>query len=253
MKQNNLPPSSLIVDLQVAASLLTRVPVGACSDPRDLSRSAWAWPLIGLAGGALAGLIGASLLTLTGSAHMAAFVALVVLIVLTGALHEDGLADSVDGLVGGKDRQACLHIMKDSQIGAFGSTALVMSLLGRWVGITMIDSPGSMILALAVVGAVSRAVMVAVAHLVPLARPDGLSAAVGTPSRAMTLIAILIALAASLALGVAGLAALIAASVITIPICQFAKSRIGGQTGDIIGATQQCSEVAALLVIGTML
>ena len=253
MKQKNWPRLSLVADLQVAASLLTRIPVGTCSDPRDLSRSAWAWPMIGLAVGTMAGLVGGSTLALTGSANMAAFVALIVLVVLTGALHEDGLADSVDGLVGGKDRHACLRIMKDSQIGAFGTTALVMALLGRWIGITMIDSPGSMILSLAVIGAVSRTVMVAVAHLVPLARPDGLSATVGTPSRAVTVAAILIALAASLALGVAGVAALIAAIVVTVPICQFAKSRIGGQTGDIIGATQQCSEMAALLVIGTIL
>ena len=253
MKPRDGTASSLIADLRVATTLLTRLPVGACRDPHDLSRSAWAWPIIGLALGTVAGVVGASILALTGSRDIAAIMALLVLIMLTGALHEDGLADSVDGLVGGQDRQACLRIMKDSQIGAFGTTALVMCLLGRWVGIGVIDSPGAMILCLAVIGAMSRAVMVVVAHTVPAARAEGLSASLGRPSRAVTLAAILIALAAGLALGAAGLAAFIAACAITIPICRLARTRLGGQTGDVIGATQQVSEVTALLVIGTML
>lgn len=237
-------------DIWVAFSLLTRLPV-----PVDHTRAgergaaaAWAYPLVGVALGALAGLLAAIALWLGAPTGMAAALALATLAITTGGMHEDGLADFADAM-GGNTREQRLEIMKDSHIGAFGAIALTLALLARWSGIAPL-SEWEMILDLAAVGAVSRAGMVVTMAELRNARKSGLSAATGRPTQGTLLMALGIALLATLLLtGFGGLYLFVIGLAGTLPILWLAERTLGGQTGDVLGAAQQCAEIAALAAL----
>src|SRR5271168_821970 len=100
--------------------LLTRLPVGR-SGGSDLARTVWAFPVVGLVVGLLGGLVYWALARLGVPAFLAASWAFVAILLVTGAFHEDGLADTVDGFGGGRTRERKLEIMRDSRIGAYGA------------------------------------------------------------------------------------------------------------------------------------
>ena len=204
--------------------------------------------MIAAAGGALAGL------ALLGVAPgVAAAMALGALLLLTGALHEDGLADAADGLGGGRTAERALEIMADSRIGAFGAAALTVSLLTRWSALSALAvvDPVAAGAALAVAGAVSRSVMAVGLAAWPSARQGGLSDAQGRAPEWAAATALAIGAMASVGLGlfavglVAGAAwiAAVAAGALTL---LYAARRLGGQTGDVLGAAQQLAEIAFL-------
>lgn len=243
------------VDLAIALSLLSRVPVPldhAAAGART-AQAAWAYPLVGAALAALAGGIGWGLSTLGLPPGPVAGLVIAVQILLTGALHEDGLADSADGLWGGWDKARRLEIMRDSRIGAYGVLALGLGVLLRWsclAALLSLGGPGAMLAALVAAGAVSRAAMVAVMASLPFAREDGLSHSVGRVPRWAAIGAGLIMVGiAGIALGPAALFAVIAGLLSAEAARRLAFRRIGGQTGDILGATQQLAEIACLLVL----
>lgn len=182
---------------------------------------------------------------------------LLALIVATGALHEDGFADTIDGLFGGSTPDRRLAIMRDSRIGTFGTLALILSVFLRIACLVAIlaVSPRLAAASLLAAAAVSRT-----AGLLPLAclrpaRPDGLGASVAMPERFAMQGAFVVA-AATLALPVlAGLSiprAIVAGALavcgafVVVPL---ARAKIGGQTGDIAGASQQLAEMTFLLVL----
>ena len=237
-------------DIRVAFSLLTRLPVPvdhARAGERG-ARAAWAYPLVGTALGALAGMLAAIALWLGAPAGMAAALALATLATATGGMHEDGLADFADAM-GGQTREQRLEIMKDSHIGAFGAIALTLALLARWSGIVPL-SGWDMILDLAAVGTISRAGMVVAMAELRNARKTGLSAATGRPTQGTLLMALGIALAATLALtGFGGLYLFVIGLAGTLPVLWLAERTLGGQTGDVLGAAQQCAEIAALAAL----
>jgi adenosylcobinamide-GDP ribazoletransferase len=185
---------------------------------------------------------------------VAAALALAVLAMVTGALHEDGLADTVDGFWGGRDRDRRLSIMKDSRIGSYGALALILSVLLRWSALAALFGGGAGLLALMAVGALSRASMAGVMALLPFARPGGLAAGTGHPPILAVLtgggLALLLALAS---VGPAALAAALAALVAAAAVGALAWHRIGGQTGDVLGAAQQAAEMAGLVVLAALL
>lgn len=237
-------------DLASACALLTRLPVPAHA-PRGAA-AAWAWPVAGAAVGALAGALGAGALAAGLPAGAAAALVLAAAAALTGALHEDGLADSFDGLWGGRSPAARLAIMKDSRVGSFGVLALVVVTLLRWSALAALASAagGGLIAAAAAAGALSRAPMAAVMAALPNARGSGLSAATGRPAPRTAALAALAALAlAAACTGAAALPAALAAAAAALWIATAARARIGGQTGDILGCTQQLAEAAALLAL----
>ena len=126
MPQTDLPA---LADIPAALRLLTRLPLpGAGGPPRP--SAAWAWPLAGLIVGTLAAGIGIAALPL--GAGIAAACAMGAQAMLTGAMHEDGLADCADGFWGGWTRERRLAIMKDSAIGTYGTMALLITGLIRW-------------------------------------------------------------------------------------------------------------------------
>jgi adenosylcobinamide-GDP ribazoletransferase len=237
----------LLPDLWSGFALLSRLPVpdhhGTGAD------SAWAWPLVGAALGGIAALVAGVALWLGFTPGVAAGLVLTLGALMTGGLHEDGLSDTADGLFGGWTRERRLEIMKDSRVGSYGVLALVLITLIRWSALTAILAGGSPWVLVAV-GAISRAPMAVVMSALPNARDTGLSHATGRPSGTVALAGL--ALAVGIALVFAGwsmVTMLVLVAAVTALLARSAQARIGGQTGDILGATQQLAEAAALAVL----
>ncbi|WP_343115663.1 adenosylcobinamide-GDP ribazoletransferase [Ostreiculturibacter nitratireducens] len=223
--------------------------------PEPVPRTAnavWAFPLVGFLVGGIAGIVLCATLALGLPAPVAALLALAAQIVTTGALHEDGLADVADGFWGGQTRERRLEIMRDSRIGSYGTLALILSVGLRWQAISLLAvyDAATAFLALIVVAVTSRAVPAALLAVLPAARADGLGkvasgVAVG-PVAAAIAIACGTALVTPWALVVLAVQAIGAAL-----FARFAGLRIGGQTGDVLGASEQIGECLGLVVLVT--
>lgn len=205
--------------------------------------------------GAVIGLIvGLVFLVLTGfglPGLVCAFIALGCGLLLTGALHEDGLADCTDAL-GTKDRLQALAIMRDSRVGSFGAMALILSLALRASVLVAIPS-GVALAALIGAHAFSRAALAVALERLEPARADGLGATAGRPQRQASLAALglgaailLLACLFFAGLGV-GLLALVLGGLAGLAALEVARRRFGGYTGDVLGAVQQCIEIATLI------
>ena len=238
-------------DFAIATAVLTRLPVGAAA-PVDgtIAPAGWAFPLVGAGIGALAALafLLAELLGL-GPAP-AALLALTASLAVTGAFHEDGLADTADGLAGGRDREQKLAIMRDSRHGTYGVLAIVLSIGLRAAALGSIGGPIYAGLALLAAHAFSRSALPAAMHLLEPARADGLGAMAGRPSQGVAIVALAVGVLIALAtLGPAtGIAALILAGGAVALAALLARRQIGGYTGDVLGAFQQTGEIVMLLV-----
>jgi adenosylcobinamide-GDP ribazoletransferase len=239
-----------LADLRTAGAFLTILPVGAREDfrPGGLAAAAWCFPLIGMLAGAAGGLVYALAIWLGCGAWLAATFCVVSLVLLTGGLHEDGLGDFADAM-GGPTRERRLAIMHDSQAGNFAVIALILLFAARIGVLAGLAAPDRVGLALLVAAAASRTAMVMVMHLVPAARADGLSAGAGRPSARAVIAAILAtALIAFASLGfMAGLLCLLAAAALAALLATLAHRRLGGQTGDVLGAVQLIAELGCLL------
>ena len=240
-------------EIGLAMALLTRLPLPRLPDSAFARQatSAWAWPLAGLVVGGLGALAGSGALALGLPVIVAALVALSVQMITTGAMHEDGLADTVDGLWGGWTRDRRLEIMKDSHIGTYGVLALIISAGLRWSMLAGLLTLGAgPVVAIAVL---SRASMPALMAALPNARGDGLAHKVGAPPLWAVLGAVGLSLAIALAaIGPGALAAALAILVGATLLGWIARRKIGGQTGDILGASQQISEILAGLTLLTL-
>lgn len=235
-------------DLLSAAALLTRLPL-----PDHVptgQASAWAWPLIGALLGGLAALVASLGLVIGLTPGVTAAMILASLALFTGGLHEDGLADTADGLFGGWTRERRLEIMKDSRIGSYGVLALLLVTLARWSALTTILVADHHWIALIATGALSRAPMALIMALLPNARGAGLSHATGTPPLATAAAGAGIALILALFLaGPTAFVMLALTATVSLALALSAHRRIGGQTGDILGASQQLSEAACLAAL----
>lgn len=241
-------------DIPIAFSLLSRIPVPVdhMRAGERLAESAWAWPIVGAVLGTIAGVSGLICLYLGAPPMLAALVTLTVLVLHTGAMHEDGLGDCADGFGGGRDKSHILDIMKDSRVGAYGAAAIALAFLARSQALGALPAE-VFVAALAGTGALSRVAM-ALVMLMPNARQDGLSASAGHPQTLSVLIAISIALILCLLLFPASLPATVAAMLIfCLPLLWIAQRRIGGQTGDVLGGVQQLAEIGALFALATVL
>jgi adenosylcobinamide-GDP ribazoletransferase len=235
----------------LAAVLLTRIPLPhlPASAFAKGAQAVWAYPLIGaLLGGTAA--IAAALMAAVGvPAAVAAGAVLALTIILTGAMHEDGLADTADGFWGGHDPVGRLAIMRDSHVGTFGVLALILCTGLRWVttAALLVQDP----LFLIAVAALSRACMPFVMQRLPHARSDGLSHSVGRPTATAALAALLLGCAcAALSIGpLHALAVTALVILVTAGLTLLARRKIGGQTGDVLGAVQVLSETCALVLL----
>lgn len=243
-------PTGYFASFLAATAFFTRVPV----DQRGavawrLADSAWAFPLVGagIGGAAALALLLAQLIGLGN--WPAAMVSILAGLVLTGALHEDGLADTADGFFGGRDRGERLQILRDSRHGTYGVLALVLSVVLRAAALAGIGDVIHASLALIAAHAASRAALaVAMWGLAP-ARPDGLGAQAGTPRAPGAIAAAVIGAAIALAaLGPdRGAIALCLAGGFVFAMAELARRQIGGYTGDVLGAFQQTGEIVMLL------
>ncbi len=192
----------LVADLKIGIMFSTRLPLAHAAPltSGDLARASWTFPLAGMLVGAAAAFVyWASYIVGLPSGPCAAL-ALAAAMILTGCLHEDGLADTADGFGGGADRAKKLDIMRDSRLGTYGACALALSLLLRWSALAAIAHPAAVALALVAAHAAARAAMPAFMHLVPPARQDGLSAGAGRPPSQAAIAAAVLG-AVTLALG----------------------------------------------------
>jgi adenosylcobinamide-GDP ribazoletransferase len=238
----------LPADVLSAFALLTRLPLP--NHRGTGAASAWAWPLVGAVLGALTAALASLALGLGITPGVTAALVLGFGAVLTGGLHEDGLSDTADGLFGGWTRERRLEIMKDSRVGSYGVLALVLVTLARWSALTALLVFGGHWGALVASGALSRVPMALIMALVPNARGEGLSHATGRPSGAVALVGLGLGVAvAGLAVGWAALVMLTAVLGVAVVVSFVALRRIGGQTGDVLGASQQLAEVAGLAVL----
>jgi adenosylcobinamide-GDP ribazoletransferase len=219
----------------------------------ELTRATGLFPLIGAAIGLIAGLALLSAFQLGLHPLACAFIAVAVAIALSGALHEDGLADFADGL-GGATREDRLAIMRDDRIGTFGTLALLFGVGIRASILSGLTSPEAAALSLITAAAMSRAVLPGVLRWQRPARTDGLAVAVGAPTNAAVATAAVLALLIALfAVGFwAGLLAAVVAGLAALAVAYLAQRTLGGQTGDVLGAVQVVAEIAALAAIAVV-
>lgn len=236
----------------LALSFFTRIPLP--HKEGRLADAVWAFPVAG----ALIGLFIADVylfgLRLGLPYDIAAWTALGLQLLLTGALHEDGLADCADALAG-KDRAQKLTIMKDSRIGTYGVLALIVVMAVRAQAIQMFPDVVKTLAALVAAGACSRTAIAVMMYLLPPARADGLTVEAGKPSQRQLAAALIIAALTLLLLFhvkaiIIGLLTLVATYAL---IAHFTQKLFGGITGDVLGALQVLSETALLVTLSVCL
>ena len=239
-------------DIAVALSLLSRWPLRLSESAYARSAQAvWAYPIAG----ALIALPVAGLaifcLWIGLSTGLSALLALACLTATTGAVHEDGLADSVDGLWGGHTAARRLEIMKDSRIGVYGVLALIFGIGLRWLALTALFDGGAVFGPILAAATLSRAVPPALMRCLPSVRSTtGLSKSVGTPEALHVGCAAATAIVfAALALHGIPIVAFVGATLAGAGCAIIARSKINGQTGDILGASQQVTEITVLLCL----
>ena len=243
-------------DLVTATAFLTRVPMphphGA--SPPAFARAQRAFPLIGALIGAAVGAIYLALLAIGLPALAAAACALGASALLTGGLHEDGLADVADGFGGGRDKEAKLEIMRDSRLGTYGALALLVSFASKLSALAALPR-GAALACLVAAHALPRGILSVMAATMPYARADGLAAAAGRPDTSTVTIAVaLAAIVAFVALPFGAAAgATIVAAIGAAAVAIIAMRQIGGQTGDVLGCAEQVAETAILLFLAARL
>lgn len=239
-------------DFLVAVGFLTKLPISKKrgGESETLARSMRYFPLVGFLLGII--LVLANIfLTRVFPEPITNLILLILLIALTGALHLDGFADTIDGLCSkAKTKEETLDIMRDSRIGTMAVIALVMLLLLKYEALN--NTPGQFKnIALALMCALSRWSQVMAAHFSNYPRDKGLGKPfVGNIPKpvfyAATALAILIAVCLWRAKGALVFSALL---VSTLIFMKYTSKRIGGMTGDTIGAISEINEVLVLLII----
>jgi adenosylcobinamide-GDP ribazoletransferase len=239
-------------DLRASVLFLTRLrygparPVGGAA----IAQAAWAFPVAGI----LVGLVGAVVYLLAHRLGLpswpAAALSVVATMAVTGALHEDGLADTTDGFGGGQTRELKLDIMHDSRIGTYGVCALALSILLRVSALASLADTSLVAAALIASHSAARGILPVFMYFVPPARREGLSASAGQPPRESVIAAAALGvLIVALCLGpLLAIATLILLVVVVALLAWLSLAQIDGQTGDVLGAVEQVSEIAVLLV-----
>jgi adenosylcobinamide-GDP ribazoletransferase len=228
----------------VAIMFFTRIPINfKVFDDADLNKATRYFPLVGI----LVGVVGASIFYLTYillPQAVAILLSMVATILLTGAFHEDGLADAVDGLGGGWSREQVLTIMVDSRIGSYGAIALVMALLSKYQALnyqSIVMIPASIIAG----HSLSRLSAVLVMATQSYVKSDGKAKPLATKITTCELIiATIFGLLPLAFLGIQSLVALVPVALVWMWFSAKIKKRIGGYTGDCLGAMQQLTEIA---------
>ncbi len=239
-----------------AVAFLTRVRLPASAHPRDATEVGAAVGWFGVVGLAL-GLVGAAVLA---AAHplvgplLGAVVVVAVLVVLTGALHEDGLADCCDAFAGASSRERRLEILKDSRQGTFGVLALVVVVawrVGALAGLDAWQGAAALVVTQAL-GRVGATVAMVTQPAATTAGLGGRSAAAAAPTRVGAGAVVVVAALAGAVGPLATATALGAGALAAVVTLAWARSRIGGITGDVLGAVAVTTECAALAALAAL-
>jgi adenosylcobinamide-GDP ribazoletransferase len=228
--------------VRTALAFLTRLPVPPPPDP-DLSRAAWSFPLVGLlvGGAAAATRAGADQLLPAGPATL---LALAVAVALTGALHEDGLADVADAAGAHVSRARRLEILKDPRVGTFGASALILAFGLTATSVAALGT-GDALKTLIVAHVLSRWAILPVGRLPP-AKPGGAGGLLRPGWGGLAVASVLAAAVAVLA----GAAVALAAAAVTAGAAALLLQRtLGGITGDGYGATAKLTEVVVCVTL----
>lgn len=235
----------------LALQLLTRLPVPSSSSPplpRELGLSVLFFPAVGLLVGALlAGLHTA--LWLIDPGVLAALI-LTVWVLITGGLHLDGLADTADAWIGGQgDRDRTLAIMKDPRSGPIAIVAIMLVLLDKFAALQMLVA-GDARAVLLLAPVLGRATIVLLLITTPYVRPDGLGLPYANhlPRLSCGLLVLLVAIATAFLLEWQGCVLLVVLGIGFLGLRHGLRARLGGLTGDTLGAACELAETAALLV-----
>jgi adenosylcobinamide-GDP ribazoletransferase len=234
------------IEILVAFQFLTRIPMPAIVFETDsLSRAAKFFPLVGLTVGSGAVLVQRLLLTHLGR-PLTALVVLLYLVLITGCFHEDALADTADGFGGGWNREQILLILKDSRIGSYGATALILSLLARYLLLASLplDHFAAYVISAHVL---CRWSTLPLSYFLPPAREQsgqGARIAKLTPLSSLAFGSAFTFFVVVIALRWRALAPLLIATLAIFSTGWFYFKSIGGVTGDCFGATNQLTEIA---------
>lgn len=229
----------------VAFQFLTRIPVRVTGfDEADLRRSLGAFPLVGLAvAGVGVGVRVAGDLLWTPA--VATVLAVLAMVAVTGAFHEDGLADAADGLWGGSDAERRLEIMRDSRLGTYGTVALVGALALRLALLMDLD-PADFARAVVVGHVLGRASTLLVLRRAPLVPGSAAGLSGGPSTGAVTVAAVTVLLCLVTALGWWAPVPLVVAVLATIVAVRVAGRRLTALSGDVLGATNQVVHLSAM-------
>ena len=230
-----------------AVRFLTVLPIGRAGtyDPRGMIPY---FPVVGLLLGVIVSIFDRLTINLW-SLPVISLLDVILLVCMTGALHIDGLGDTADGLYGNRPREKALHIMRDSRIGVMGLTAIVCGLAVKWAGISELGAQRHLLLI--IVPAYARGGMVfAIRCLDYLRSQDGIGSDLfDEPIKRRDFSGMLIPLGLSIILGWHAFVLNLAFIISTAAIIRFYKKRIGGVTGDMLGATTEILESLLFLIV----
>lgn len=254
--RHNLQKQSPLGDCAAAFLLLSRIPVSWYSfspeRPPNFTSALWAFPFVGFVIGAGGGcvLLVTSMLGLPPLA--AAALALLSLALLSGAMHEDGLADMADGFGGGRDTESIMRIMHDSRIGAYGVLALILATALRLSLLALCLETLSgwhLVGFMALIGAASRFQPVLQLSVFPLSPHASLAALTGRPGAGRLIVALALWLPAMIWLfgTVPTLVIVLPACALSLWVGQVARRKVGGLTGDVMGATTIFADIIMLV------
>ena len=236
-----------------AATLLTRLPLWRLAPglPPDPARCIWAYPVVGAVVGGIGAGVYCAIARIGLPPALSALWTLVAMMCVTGALHEDGVADTADGFGGGRSRERKLEIMRDSRIGTYGALALIMTIAIRGAGIAALARPLPVATALVAAGALGRGAIIMMLLALKPARIDGLAASLGTISLARAAIGLGLAAIVAFALLPGGVAVGVIApsAVVSLAFAALSRRQIGGYSGDVLGACAALVECVALTLL----
>ncbi len=236
-----------------AVQFLTRIPVSTVFQWNELPRMTVYFPIVGMFVGLYAGLV-----FVLGSVFLPRAVSVVFsmlsTVLLTGALHEDGLADTADGLFADGDRAKKLVIMRDSRIGTFGTLAICFSLIAKFALLNALASPATLISASIIAHCLGRTSTVALLNLLPYVREDVSKGSLfgnRVTRRELLAASVLAITILFLFFGFPAISCLLAALAVIVLMGQLFMKELGGITGDCLGAANQVVELTCYLAIAS--
>jgi len=254
--------SSFAGDILASLAFLSRLPIKLANRHFSLANSSRAFGIAGLILGAICGAIFWAVHMVGLGTLPAIITALALSALITGGLHEDGLADVADGFGGGWSSERKLEIMRDSQIGTYGVLALVFSVGFRIAAYSSLVDSGNIgnsfivtIAVFAAIGCLSRSTMALMMYQLPQARKDGRAVEAGVPSHDNLRNGLFISAIAGLTCLVVGvetgaiIATFAGVAIAYLVVRKLASSQIGGYTGDVLGTLQQVTEIFCLLAL----